>query len=184
MKIKIILQRLRRKQHHTYSLNCTFVHIKKATMIIEHLSNASKYASIHPLFGKAFEYINNTDLNAVEVGKYDIAEGLKAIYSDKKGVTAAESDAKFECHNKHIDIQVCIRGKETIGWKPRNTCIEQKGEYNPEKDVLFYADAPDMYFQLTNHQFVIFFPEDVHSPMINVDDKPIKKLVIKVKIKD
>ena len=84
-------------------------------MIIEHLSNASKYACIHPLFAKAFEYINNTDLNAVEVGKYDIAEGLKAIYSDKNGVSAAESDAKFECHNEHIDIQVCIRGKETIG---------------------------------------------------------------------
>ena len=152
-------------------------------MIIDTVQNAGKYASVHPLFAKAFEYINNTDLASLEVGKYDIAEGLKAIISNKAGMTAEESTAKFECHNEHIDIQVCIRGKETIGWKPRNTCTEQKGEYNPEKDVLFYADAPNMYFQLTNHQFVIFFPEDVHSPMINVDDQPIKKLVIKFFIK-
>jgi YhcH/YjgK/YiaL family protein len=151
-------------------------------MIIDHLNNIDKYASLHPLFAKAIEYIKAQDLVNAELGKFDISEGLKAIYSDKKGVTAAESDAKFECHDKNIDIQICIRGKETIGWKPRNTCTSLKGEYNPEKDVSFYADAPDMYFQLTDNQFGIFYPEDVHSPMINVDDKEIKKLVIKVKI--
>jgi beta-galactosidase beta subunit len=37
-----------------------------------------------------------------------------------------------------------------------------------------------MYSELTNGQFVIFFPEDVHAPMIG--DAEIKKLVIKVKI--
>jgi len=37
-----------------------------------------------------------------------------------------------------------------------------------------------MYFQLTNHQFAIFFPEDVHAPMIG--EGQIKKMVIKVKI--
>lgn len=151
-------------------------------MIIDHLNNIDKYATLHPLFAQAIAYIKAQDLANAEIGKFDIAEGLKAIYSDKNGVTAAESDAKFECHDKHIDIQVCIRGKETIGWKPRNTCTQQKGEYNLEKDVVFYADAPGMYFQLTNNQFGIFYPEDVHSPMINVDDQPIKKLVIKVKI--
>ena len=151
-------------------------------MILDHLDNIEKYASLHPLFAQAIAYIKSTDLNNIEIGKYDIADGLKAIFSDKNGVTAAESDAKFECHNKNIDIQICIRGKETIGWKSRGTCIHPKGEYNPEKDVSFYADAPDMYFGLTNNQFVIFYPEDVHSPMINVNDQAIRKLVIKVKI--
>ncbi|MBS1511511.1 MAG: YhcH/YjgK/YiaL family protein [Bacteroidetes bacterium] len=151
-------------------------------MIIDSLANLSKYTSLHPLFAQAAAYISSTDLVNAEIGKSDIAEGLKAIYSDKAGVTAAESAAKFECHDKNIDIQVCIRGNETIGWKSRNNCTQPKGEYNPEKDVSFYADAPDMYFNLTGGQFVIFFPEDVHAPMIAVDDQPIKKLVIKVKI--
>lgn len=150
-------------------------------MIIDSLSSASKYTSLHPLFTKAFEYINNTDLNALEVGKFDIdGDNIRAIVSDKNGVPAADSIAKFECHNKHIDIQVCVRGNETIGWKPRPSCKEQKGEYNPEKDVLFYADAPDMYFNLTDMQFVIFYPEDVHAPMIG--EGMIKKLVLKIKL--
>ncbi|HSK14018.1 MAG TPA: YhcH/YjgK/YiaL family protein [Phnomibacter sp.] len=149
-------------------------------MIIDTIANAHKYFSVHPLFEKAFAWIKTQDLAAAEVGKLEIdGDDLKAIFSNKNGMTAEESTAKFECHDQHIDIQVCIDGKETIGWKPRENCTTQKGDHNPEKDVLFYSDAPDMYFQLTNGQFVIFFPEDVHAPMIG--EGPIKKLVIKVK---
>lgn len=150
-------------------------------MVLDHLSSASRYASLHPLFAKAFEYIAHTDLTLLEVGKFDIdGDNLRGIVSDKEGTTAEASTAKFECHNAHIDIQVCIRGKETIGWKPRGTCTSPKGEYNPEKDVLFYNDAPDMFFGMTDNQFAIFYPEDVHAPMIG--EGMIKKLVIKVKI--
>lgn len=150
-------------------------------MIIDTLQNASKYFSVHPLFAKAFGYIQKTDLNSIEMGKYEIdGDNLKAIFSNKKGMTAAESTAKFECHNKHIDIQLCIHGVEQIGWKPREKCKTENGGYNTEKDVQLYSDPPDMYFQLTDGQFAILFPEDVHAPMIGVDE--IKKLVIKVKI--
>jgi biofilm protein TabA len=150
-------------------------------MIIDTLANASKYFSVHPLFQKAFEYIIKTDLNAIEPGKYEInGADLKAAVACKKGMTAAESIAKFECHNKHIDIQLCISGVEEFGWKPREKCFTTNGGYNEEKDTQLYNDAPDMYFQLTNGQFAILFPEDVHAPMIGADE--IKKLVIKVKI--
>lgn len=150
-------------------------------MIIDTLKNAGKYNAVHPLFAKAFEYIQSQDLSKIEDGRYEIdGDNLKAIASNKNGMTAAESIAKFECHNKHIDIQLCINGIEQYGWKPRENCKDQKGEYNAEKDVVFYDDAPDMYFQLTDGQFVIFYPEDVHAPMIG--EGPIKKLVIKVKM--
>lgn len=150
-------------------------------MILDSLLNAGKYAGLNPLFAKAFAYISSVDLALLAVGKFDIdGENLRGIVSDKNGVKAEESTAKFECHNAHIDIQVCIRGKETLGWKPRNTCVAPRGEYNAEKDVLFYDDAPDMFFGMTDNQFAIFYPEDVHAPMIG--EGPIKKLVIKVKI--
>lgn len=150
-------------------------------MIADSLENIQRYVALNPLFAKAFDYIQSADLLSLEVGKFDIEGDLiRGIVSDKKGTTAAESTAKFECHNAHIDIQVCIRGRETMGWKPRNTCKVPRGEYNPEKDVLFFEDAPDMFFGITDNQFVIFYPEDVHAPMIG--EGPIKKLVIKVKI--
>ena len=149
-------------------------------MIIDTIANASKYFSVHPLFANAFKYIDQTDLATAPDGKLDISEGLKAIFSNKPGTTTEASVAKFECHNKNIDIQLCINGVETIGWKPREKCVTENGGYNPDKDVQLYNEQPDMYFQLTNGQFAIFFPEDVHAPMIGADK--IKKLVIKVKI--
>ena len=148
-------------------------------MIVDTIANASKYFKVHPLFEKAFEYINSIDLVNMEDGKYEIdPSGLKAIFSNKNGMAVAESIAKFECHNKNIDIQLCINGTEQLGWKPREKCTVENGSYNEEKDVQFYSDAPDMFFKITDSQFAIFFPEDVHAPMIG--EGPIKKMVIKV----
>lgn len=149
-------------------------------MIIDSISNAQRYFSIHPLFEKAFAFISATDTAQAPDGKSDIAEGLKAIFSNAPGKTKEASCAKFECHNKNIDIQLCISGTETIGWKPREKCVTPNGDYNEEKDVQLYHDAPDTFFQLTDGQFAIFFPEDVHAPMIG--EGTIKKLVIKVRI--
>ena len=149
-------------------------------MIVDTIKNASKYFSAHPLFAKAFEFINQTDLANAADGKSDIEDGLKAIFSNAPGKTKEASCSKFECHNKNIDIQLCINGVETIGWKPREKCTTPNGDYNAEKDVQLYHDAPDTFFQLTDGQFAIFFPEDVHAPMIG--EGTIKKLVIKVRI--
>jgi biofilm protein TabA len=150
-------------------------------MIIDSIQNAHRYTSLHPLFKQAFDYIHQNDLVNVVDGKEDIAEGLKAIFSNAPGKSQASSLSKFECHDQNIDIQLCIKGQETIGWKPRSACIIPNGEYNPEKDVRFFNDIPDMFFQLTDGQFAIFFPEDVHAPMIGGESN-IKKLVIKVKL--
>jgi biofilm protein TabA len=149
-------------------------------MIIDTIQNAPRYFSLHPLFRKAFAYITQTDLLSVPDGKSDIGEGLKAIISNVPGKTKEASLEKFECHDKNIDIQICIKGNETIGWKPREKCSTPNGDYNEEKDVRFFSDSPDTFFQLTDGQFAIFFPHDVHAPMIG--EAAIKKLVIKVKI--
>jgi biofilm protein TabA len=149
-------------------------------MIIDTLNNASKYTSLHPLFTQAFEYINQNDIANLPDGVSEISEGLKLIVATGNGKTVEASLAKFECHDKNIDIQVCVNGLETIAWKPREKCVNPNGEYNPEKDVRFFNDTPDMFFQLTDGQFGIFYPEDVHAPMIGVGE--IKKLVFKVKI--
>jgi biofilm protein TabA len=149
-------------------------------MIVDTLNNASKYFSLHPSFAKAFGFINQNDVATLENGVIQIEDGLKVIVSTANGKTQEASLAKFECHDNNIDIQLCVKGLETIAWKPREKCIKQNGAYNPEKDVRFFNDQPDMFFQLTDSQFAIFFPEDVHAPMIGEGE--IKKVVIKVKI--
>lgn len=148
-------------------------------MIIDTLSNLDKYAKLHPLFEEAFNFIKNQNLKEIEAGKYPI-NGLElhASVSDKEGVKKEE--AKFEAHDHFIDVQVCPRGIETLGWKPRSTCSNIKVPYNSDKDVTFFDDTPDTYFQLHEGQFAIFYPEDVHAPMIG--EGLIKKLVVKIKV--
>jgi len=150
-------------------------------MVIDTVKNASRYESLHPLFKKAFDYIRQTDLANTPSGTYILEENtLKAIVSEAPGKKQEVSLEKFECHNQFIDIQYVISGGEQMGWKPRQECQAPNGDYNPEKDVQFYNDAPDTFFTLTPGQFVVFFPEDVHAPMIG--DGIIKKLVMKIKL--
>jgi biofilm protein TabA len=148
-------------------------------MIIDTLSNAQRYIGLHKNFSTAFEFIRNADLAALEPGKYPIdGEVLHASVSLKEGY--ALSEAKFEAHDHYIDIQVCPSGVEKLGWKSRKDCTDQKTQYDPAKDVTFFNDKPATYFELHAGEFAIFYPEDVHAPMIG--EGPIKKLVVKVKL--
>ncbi len=150
-------------------------------MIIDDLTNIIKYKSFHPRFSNAIDFIISNDLSKLALGEIQIdGDQIRAIIIGANLVSKEESISAFECHNANIDIQICLEGIETIGWKPRNTCSLPKGEYSAEKDVLFYQDQPDMYFQLHAGQFGIYFPEDVHAPMIGNGN--IKKIVIKVAI--
>lgn len=147
-------------------------------MIIDSLSNSHKYINLHPRFAAAFEFINNQQLDTIEAGKYPISgPELHASVFYKEGCTREE--AKFECHNHWIDIQVCPTGKEQMGWSARER-VTHAGEYNPEKDVTFFSDKPDTFFTLHAGQFAIFYPEDVHAPQIG--EGSLKKLVVKVKL--
>lgn len=149
-------------------------------MIVDSLQNAAKYFGLHPNFKKAFHYVDQTDISTLKEGAFEIAEGLKVIVIVGQGATKEESIKGFECHDKNIDIQISIKGPETFAWKPREKCISPNGEYSDERDVRFFHDKPDMFFELQEKQFAILFPEDVHAAMIG--EGTLKKIVIKVKI--
>lgn len=147
-------------------------------MIIDTILNSEKYNPVHPLFVKVFDFLKNKNLKDLQPGIFQIAEDIQIIVSEKKGLKRQQ--AKFEAHNLYIDIQICLSGEETFGWKSRSTCKNIEVDYNTGKDVIFFRDAPDTYFQLHEGQFAVFFPEDVHAPMIG--DGLVKKLVAKLKL--
>ena len=149
-------------------------------MIVDSLQNAAKYFSLHPKFKEAFDYVNQNYISKLEEGAFEIAEGLKVIVIVGEGATKEESIKGFECHDQNIDIQISIKGPETFAWKPREKCVSPNGEYSDERDVRFFHDKPDMFFELQEKQFAILFPTDVHAAMIG--EGTIKKIVIKVKI--
>ena len=150
-------------------------------MILDDLTNISKYKNVHPRFEKAFEYLTTTQFEDVKPGKYEIdGDHIYAMVVNDDGVAMLDSTSEFECHNTYIDIQYVFGGLETVGYKSRLTCVEPRGEYDAKKDVLFFEDAPDFFFKLNPGQFGIYFPDDVHAPMIG--EGKIKKAVVKIRV--
>jgi YhcH/YjgK/YiaL family protein len=150
-------------------------------MILDDLNNIQKYVAIHPSFAKAFDFLINTDFEKLTPGKYEIeGDHIYAMVVNEEGVAMLDSTSEFECHNTYIDIQYVFGGVETVGYKSRLTCVEPRGEYDAKKDVLFYEDAPDFFFKLFPGQFGIYFPEDVHAPMIGTGK--IRKVVMKIRV--
>ena len=85
-------------------------------MILAKLTEADRYAVLHPLFARTLEFLRSTDLSALEPGMHTIqGEQLFAIVEDCAGRTRAE--AKLECHRRYIDIQLVQEGVDEMGWK-------------------------------------------------------------------
>lgn len=149
-------------------------------MILDSLSRIHHYSSLHPLFAKAMEYITSANFNELPTGeiKWE-GDDIRAIIIHDQLIEEKASTDYFECHNSYIDIQVVYEGVEKVGWKSRANCTSPRGIYSAEKDVLFYEDKPELFFDLKAGHFAIYFPEDVHAPMIG--DGSINKMVVKVR---
>lgn len=148
-------------------------------MIIGSLKSTERIEALNPRFKKVFDYIKAHNLATAPVGKIDIdGEYAWIIVSEVTGKEKAE--AELETHNKYIDIQLPLFGKETFGWQARKILgYEKNGGYSEVQDITFYTDTAQLYFSLSVGDFCIFFPEDGHAPCIGKGI--IKKVVAKVK---
>ena len=146
-------------------------------MILGTISHAERYAGLHPLFPHAFDYIRNTDLNALAPGRYPIiGDYLFAIVEHVPG--RLRNAAQLECHRKYIDIQLVLDGVDEMGWKPLSDCRDPVSDDREEKDIQFFHDAPATWIATPAHAFCIFFPEDAHAPL--VANGNIRKVIFKV----
>ena len=147
-------------------------------MVIDSVKNCAKYTSLNPHFAKAFYFMATNDLASLAPGKYPI-DGDNVYASVVEGQLKKKEDARLEAHNGYIDIQICIRGRETFGWLSREACTTPAGEYDAAKDIIFFKDEETIFFTLHSGEFAIFFPEDGHTPMIG--EGAVKKCIIKVR---
>lgn len=148
-------------------------------MILDKLENAKKYYSLHPGFESAFEFLKSSDLDSLDTGRHTICD--EEIYcSITKNMGKKKEEAKLEFHNIHIDIQFLIMGSEQIGWQSRFDCSQLEKSYDQDNDFGLCANKPKNWIQLYPGMFVIFFPEDLHAPMVS--NEIVHKAVVKVKL--
>lgn len=129
----------------------------------------------------ALEYLKNTDLNKLELGRHDINDWLYVNVQEYE--TKDVSLCRYESHRKYVDIQYMINGLEAIEVADvKGQDLAVSTEYNEEQDVSFWLNKlMQMKVVLTNNSYVILYPQNAHKPCIAVN-KPVKvkKLVAKV----
>ncbi len=131
---------------------------------------------------KAFLFLNNHDLSKLQLKRYDIdGDNLYAPVSEY--ITKNEEDARYEAHQKYIDIQYVVSGKEQIGIAPMSQKKDVLQPYDVTKDVEFLTVNKGVNFNATPDRFFIFFPEDVHRPGLKFgENSQVRKVVVKLKI--
>ena len=146
-------------------------------MIFSTLSQSDRYAALHPLFPRAFEYIRDTDLLALAPGRYPIIDKQLFVIVENVAGRAREA-AKLECHRRYIDIQLVLEGVDEMGWKALADCTQPVSDY--KEDIQFFHDAPATWIATPPGAFCIFFPEDAHAPLVGNGN--IRKAIFKIAV--
>lgn len=131
-------------------------------------------------YAKAVDFLKNTDLKALEPGKYEI-DGTDVFASVVEYTTIPWEEAKFEAHESYTDIQYMIEGSEVMTYAPISQ-LNITVPYDAEKDLVFYDNAnPGLQVAVHAGEFMIFNPWDGHKPKAaNGNPAPIKKVIIKI----
>ncbi len=150
-------------------------------MILDSIENAHIYESISPRMKIALDYMRANDLSAMEPGKYEI-DGSDVTVTIKKGYkTKPEEECRWENHEKYIDIQYLLEGRERIGYCPAKL-LEPRTPYNEEKDNVYYQPSSEgSRPRLSAGMYMILFPEDGHMALIADGEATVNnKAVFKV----
>ncbi len=150
-------------------------------MIIDRIDQAERYDALHPSFAKAFatlrSYLADDDLSC---GKH-VLDGEKLYAMVQEYTTHPKDGMKFESHERYIDIQFILSGKEEIDACPADT-LPLTDPYSKENDCALYGTGSYTPILLQTGDFAIFYPNEAHRPAIAVHGKPeqVKKVIVKV----
>ncbi len=148
-------------------------------MIIDKLENMHLYSEI-PQTVK--DFVAELKPN-ISLGRVILSDDIYVNIETYK--TKLVKDAKFEAHQKYIDIQLLMVGNEKIAYTDKYSLSETL-PYDAERDIVFYneevKDYPAVCLDGTN--FVMLFPHEAHAPQISPNSFPadVKKIVVKIKV--
>ncbi|GLT15314.1 YhcH/YjgK/YiaL family protein [Vibrio algivorus] len=114
-----------------------------------------------------------------EMGKIELSmpESFVIItYAETKPL----SDCKCEYHDKYMDVQILLEGKEIIG----HSLQKPETDHKLKNDVAFIDEvSSENFIELSSNEFAIFPPRELHRPLCKVNDTlKIKKAIVKVPI--
>lgn len=149
-------------------------------MIFDKLENAHCYGDMGERFTAAIEFLKNTDLKAIELGRHEL-DGDRLYANVEEYQTRPVQADQWEAHRQYADIQCVITGSEVIGWAPLDT-LGVREEHDPGKDIGWFT-GEGTFLPLEEGYIMVLFPQDAHQPGRTLGEtSAVKKIVVKVLI--
>lgn len=148
-------------------------------MIIDRIDNAHLYHAVNAKFKRAFDYIQQIDVDTIPAGKYEIdGENMYALVQQYN--TKLKEQGFWEAHRRYIDLQYVVQGAEGMGYANINHL--RQDEYDSSKDFLPLHGEGGL-VTLHSGSFVLLLPEDAHMPGMAIGSPaPVKKVVVKIAV--
>ena len=155
-------------------------------MIITHVNNEIKNKSLEQDIRFCIEFAkkNENKILSLVNGSYDV--GYNNIKMNLgKYFTKSENEKFWESHKKYLDVQIMINGTEKVAINDIRD-MEVKS-FDEEKDLTILEGDKAFDIVMKTGDVLVFFPNDVHKPELNVsendDSGNIRKIVTKVVFK-
>ncbi|NDR55415.1 YhcH/YjgK/YiaL family protein [Aliiruegeria sabulilitoris] len=153
-------------------------------MIFGRLDNMAAEAETLPAnILEALRFLADTDLASAATGRIDI-DGERIFAQVQDYTTQPASEKRPEAHERYIDVQFVVSGKEKMGFAPMVGKPPVVEDLLEENDVLFFGDVPDeCYLTFSAGSYAVFYPWDIHRPGCSAEnDQDVRKIVVKVRL--
>ena len=147
-------------------------------MILAHLNDSDRYASLHPLFKQLFDYVKAHDFTHVPAERI-VLDGDRLFINGADVTLKSPEKQVLEVHRRYIDVHFPLSREEIMGWSSLSVlATESMQPFNEEDDFAVYAERAQSYLTIHPGEFAIVWPEDAHAPIIG--QGALRKLIAKV----
>ena len=145
---------------------------------MDKLENFRRYQRSIPELWDVIRFVDKVKKENLPKGKYSLGKGFALVQED---TTRDFSEADFETHEKYLDVQILLSGKEAWEYAPRENLSLKEG-YNPDTDISWWSGEGSR-IKVEPGMFYVLYPEDGHKACCH-DAYPshYKKIVVKIKI--
>ncbi len=158
-------------------------------MIIDTFERGSRY-SLGSLWSALFPELMKLVAQGETLpdGKYPLVGGPEnggVMVSVDTYEPKPESQTRYEGHDLMADIQAVLSGDEYLDMFPLHGG-EKESMRDDARDLVFYADKPEgvSRVRLIPGMFALVLPGEAHMPCQKASSGKVKKLVVKIPVKD
>ena len=151
-------------------------------MIFDTLQNARQYYCLGRLYQRAFEWLKETDVCALEPGRYEI-EGQDLFALVQEYETRTVDECEMETHHDFIDIQYIGKGFEHVAYADASKMRPATHIGREIWDTTLYEKEYNNKLFMEAGDIAIFFPHDAHMPRrIALTKSVVRKVIIKLRV--